>query len=119
MGALLEAVRRLRDVMILTAFVLSIFALVGMQLYSGQLLNKCVKNWTMVLGTNVSDEEWEAHVNDSCMYFLFFLFVFLLIFCFCYCCFKFNHEIKCVECVVKYIKKSSSVTVNERDIYSG
>ncbi|XP_041352774.1 sodium channel protein para-like isoform X1 [Gigantopelta aegis] len=64
-GALLEAVRRLRDVMILTAFVLSIFALVGMQLYSGQLLNKCVKNWTMVLGTNVTDEEFEAHVNDS------------------------------------------------------
>ena len=32
-GALMEAVRRLRDVMILTLFVLSIFALVGLQIY--------------------------------------------------------------------------------------
>lgn len=32
-GALMEAVRRLRDVMILTLFVLSIFALVGLQVY--------------------------------------------------------------------------------------
>jgi hypothetical protein len=41
-GALLEAVRRLRDVMILTVFMLSIFALVGMQLYMGTLRQKCV-----------------------------------------------------------------------------
>lgn len=40
-GALLEAVRRLRDVMILTVFMLSIFALVGMQLYMGTLRQKC------------------------------------------------------------------------------
>ena len=36
-GALMEAVRRLRDVMILTVFVLSIFALVGLQIYQGTL----------------------------------------------------------------------------------
>jgi len=41
-GALMEAVRRLRDVMILTVFVLSIFALVGLQLYQGSLRRKCV-----------------------------------------------------------------------------
>ena len=41
-GALMEAVRRLRDVMILTVFVLSIFALVGLQLYQGSLRQKCV-----------------------------------------------------------------------------
>ena len=41
-GALMEAVRRLRDVIILTLFVLSIFALVGLQIYQGTLLNKCV-----------------------------------------------------------------------------
>jgi len=38
----MEAVRRLRDVMILTVFVLSIFALVGLQLYQGSLRRKCV-----------------------------------------------------------------------------
>lgn len=38
----MEAVRRLRDVIILTLFVLSIFALVGLQIYQGTLLNKCV-----------------------------------------------------------------------------
>lgn len=43
-GALMEAVRRLRDVMILTVFVLSIFALVGLQIYQGTLQNKCIKN---------------------------------------------------------------------------
>jgi len=38
----LEAVRRLRDVAILSVFVLSIFALVGLQLYPGTLRRKCV-----------------------------------------------------------------------------
>ena len=46
----MEAVRRLRDVMILTVFVLSIFALVGLQLYQGSLRHKCVRQpdtrWT-------------------------------------------------------------------------
>lgn len=41
-GALLEAVRRLRDAIILSLFLLSIFALIGLQLYEGTLLTKCV-----------------------------------------------------------------------------
>jgi len=41
-GALLEAVRRLRDAIILTLFLLSIFALIGLQLYQSTLLSKCV-----------------------------------------------------------------------------
>ncbi|KAL8566099.1 hypothetical protein ACOMHN_051825 [Nucella lapillus] len=61
-GALLEAVRRLRDVMILTVFMLSIFALIGMQLYTGSLRQKCVRNWTEELGVNISDEEWHTFV---------------------------------------------------------
>ena len=62
MGALLEAVRRLRDVMILTVFMLSIFALIGMQLYTGALRQKCIRNWTETLGTNFTDEEWHDFV---------------------------------------------------------
>jgi len=57
-GALLEAVIRLRDVGILTSFMLSIFALIGMQLYSGRLRNKCVLKIGEHLGPNVTDEEW-------------------------------------------------------------
>jgi len=45
----MEAVRRLRDVIILTLFMLSIFALIGLQLYHGKLLRKCIRipdaNW--------------------------------------------------------------------------
>ncbi|XP_076442684.1 sodium channel protein para-like [Babylonia areolata] len=63
-GALLEAVRRLRDVMILTVFMLSIFALIGMQLYTGSLRQKCVRNWTEILGDNVTDKEWREFVWD-------------------------------------------------------
>lgn len=64
-GALLEAVIRLRDVGILTSFVLSIFALVGMQLYSGRLRNKCVE---LMDTNNATDEEWFAWVNESSKY---------------------------------------------------
>ena len=39
----MEAVRRLRDVMILSLFVLSIFALIGLQLYQGRLMRKCIE----------------------------------------------------------------------------
>ncbi|XP_055878721.1 sodium channel protein type 4 subunit alpha B-like isoform X2 [Biomphalaria glabrata] len=64
-GALLEAVRRLRDVMILTIFVLSIFALVGMQLYSGSLRQKCVRNPFAVFGENVTHEQYFEFTNDT------------------------------------------------------
>ncbi|XP_052827737.1 sodium channel protein para isoform X6 [Octopus bimaculoides] len=62
-GALLEAVRRLRDVMILTCFMLSIFALIGMQLYQGTLRSKCIKN--IVDNENITDEEWMEHVLNK------------------------------------------------------
>ncbi|XP_055071354.2 sodium channel, voltage-gated, type I-like, alpha isoform X4 [Misgurnus anguillicaudatus] len=42
-GALIQAVKKLSDVMILTLFCLSVFALVGLQLFMGSLRHKCVK----------------------------------------------------------------------------
>ena len=60
-GALLEAVIRLRDVGILTSFVLSIFALVGMQLYMGALRNKCV----LLMDDNLTDIEWKNFTDDT------------------------------------------------------
>jgi len=62
----MEAVRRLRDVMILTVFVLSIFALVGLQIYQGTLKNKCVLKPDALLFLNASEEKiFEYQLNDS------------------------------------------------------
>ncbi|KAM5151937.1 sodium channel protein type 2 subunit alpha-like isoform 2-T2 [Mantella aurantiaca] len=42
-GALIQSVKKLSDVMILTVFCLSVFALIGLQLFMGHLRNKCVR----------------------------------------------------------------------------
>ena len=42
MGALLQSVKKLSDVMILTVFCLSVFALIGLQLFMGHLKQKCI-----------------------------------------------------------------------------
>uniref|UniRef100_A0A8C5FIA9 Sodium channel protein n=1 Tax=Gadus morhua TaxID=8049 RepID=A0A8C5FIA9_GADMO len=41
-GALLQSVKKLSDVMILTVFCLSVFALIGLQLFMGHLKQKCI-----------------------------------------------------------------------------
>ncbi|OWK02576.1 hypothetical protein Celaphus_00010259, partial [Cervus elaphus hippelaphus] len=57
-GALIHSVKKLADVTILTVFCLSVFALVGLQLFKGNLKNKCVKNCTAVNDTaNYSSHE--------------------------------------------------------------
>ncbi|XP_013387533.1 sodium channel protein type 4 subunit alpha B isoform X2 [Lingula anatina] len=61
-GALLEAVVRLRDVIILSTFVLTIFALVGLQVYMGKLRHKCILSGP----DDMNDTEWyEWHINES------------------------------------------------------
>jgi len=61
----MEAVRRLRDVIILTLFVLSIFALIGLQIYQGTLKQKCiVKLDPLVLG-NITAAEFKAHQENE------------------------------------------------------
>lgn len=77
-GALMEAVRRLRDVMILTVFVLSIFALVGLQIYQGVLKYKCVKDLPWEL-TNDTDEEKKIYYNNQCKLHLHFIISTLLL----------------------------------------
>ena len=42
-GALIQSVNKLSDVMILTVFCLSVFALIGLQLFMGNLRQKCVR----------------------------------------------------------------------------
>uniref|UniRef100_A0A669CES1 Sodium channel protein n=1 Tax=Oreochromis niloticus TaxID=8128 RepID=A0A669CES1_ORENI len=42
-AALFQSVKKLADVMILTVFCLSVFALIGLQLFMGNLKNKCIR----------------------------------------------------------------------------
>ena len=75
MGAVIESVKNLKDVIILTMFSLSVFALVGLQIYMGVLSQKCIKrfdNTTTVLDengvnitvpVNLSDAQWFAWHN--------------------------------------------------------
>ncbi|XP_077686765.1 sodium channel protein type 2 subunit alpha-like isoform X12 [Eretmochelys imbricata] len=42
-GALIQSVKKLSDVMILTVFCLSVFALIGLQLFMGNLRHKCLQ----------------------------------------------------------------------------
>ena len=42
---MIESVKNLRDVIILTVFSLSVFALLGLQIYMGVLTQKCIRNF--------------------------------------------------------------------------
>ncbi|XP_070832078.1 sodium channel, voltage-gated, type I-like, alpha [Chaetodon trifascialis] len=52
-GALFQSVKKLADVMILTVFCLSVFALIGLQLFMGHLRQKCV--WMPVHDNSTSN----------------------------------------------------------------
>ncbi|XP_017893964.1 PREDICTED: sodium channel protein type 10 subunit alpha isoform X1 [Capra hircus] len=71
-GALIHSVKKLADVTILTVFCLSVFALVGLQLFKGNLKNRCVKNCTAVNETaNYSShekQEWNYCQRDPDYY---------------------------------------------------
>lgn len=65
MGAVIESVKNLRDVIILTVFSLSVFALLGLQIYMGVLTQKCIRkfdftkeNWTL--------DEMENFYHNAC-----------------------------------------------------
>ncbi|KAM9657450.1 sodium channel protein type 4 subunit alpha isoform 2-T2 [Morphnus guianensis] len=53
-GALIQSVKKLSDVMILTVFCLSVFALIGLQLFMGNLRQKCVR-WPPLNDTLLED----------------------------------------------------------------
>uniref|UniRef100_A0A669F7I6 Sodium channel protein n=1 Tax=Oreochromis niloticus TaxID=8128 RepID=A0A669F7I6_ORENI len=74
-GALIQSVKKLSDVMILTVFCLSVFALIGLQLFMGNLRNKCVIwpiNMTALYPPNGSRAfDWGEYImNTSNFYFL-------------------------------------------------
>uniref|UniRef100_A0A8B9IR65 Sodium channel protein n=1 Tax=Anser cygnoides TaxID=8845 RepID=A0A8B9IR65_ANSCY len=53
-GALIQSVKKLADVMILTVFCLSVFALIGLQLFMGNLRHKCVRDYTICFSNSVA-----------------------------------------------------------------
>ncbi|XP_069929151.1 sodium channel protein type 5 subunit alpha isoform X4 [Oryctolagus cuniculus] len=76
-GALIQSVKKLADVMVLTVFCLSVFALIGLQLFMGNLRHKCVRNFTALNDTNGSVEAdglvWNSlddYLNDPGNYLL-------------------------------------------------
>ncbi|XP_015676422.1 sodium channel protein type 8 subunit alpha isoform X2 [Protobothrops mucrosquamatus] len=67
-GALIQSVKKLSDVMILTVFCLSVFALIGLQLFMGNLRNKCVI-WPIDLNETYLENgtkgfNWEEYSNN-------------------------------------------------------
>ncbi|XP_078250797.1 LOW QUALITY PROTEIN: sodium channel protein type 2 subunit alpha [Pogona vitticeps] len=84
-GALIQSVKKLSDVMILTVFCLSVFALIGLQLFMGNLRHKCLIwppanftfeiNITSYFGSTVGENEtfinntgstfnWDEYIED-------------------------------------------------------
>ncbi|XP_044257372.1 sodium channel protein para-like isoform X3 [Tribolium madens] len=69
-GAVIESVKNLRDVIILTMFSLSVFALIGLQIYMGVLTQKCIKEFPLDGSWgNLTHESWERfNSNESNWY---------------------------------------------------
>ncbi|MCJ8741501.1 hypothetical protein PDJAM_G00071480 [Pangasius djambal] len=68
-GALIQSVKKLSDVMILTVFCLSVFALIGLQLFMGNLRHKCVIwpiNITEIYQANGSHTfDWDEYIMNE------------------------------------------------------
>ncbi|KAM9163518.1 sodium channel protein type 5 subunit alpha-like [Pangshura tecta] len=63
-NTLIQSIKKLADVMILTVFCLSVFALVGLQLFMGNLKMKCVRNNT-TFDQKLCDDVKISHVKES------------------------------------------------------
>lgn len=76
---MIESVKNLRDVIILTVFSLSVFALLGLQIYMGVLTQKCIRDFPEDLAAKYLNSSnpaefhkaWEAfNLNQSNWYWL-------------------------------------------------
>ncbi|CAG9133928.1 unnamed protein product [Plutella xylostella] len=63
-NALLHSFKQLAEVMTLTIFCLMVFALFALQVYMGELRNKCVKNVVIPPGENFTEELWTTWTRD-------------------------------------------------------
>jgi voltage-gated sodium channel type II alpha len=60
-GAVIDSVKNLKDVVVLTLFSLSVFSLLGLQIYMGLLTQKCILNGP----SNMNDTTWFEWNNNS------------------------------------------------------
>uniref|UniRef100_A0A665VDI1 Sodium channel protein n=1 Tax=Echeneis naucrates TaxID=173247 RepID=A0A665VDI1_ECHNA len=70
-GALFQSVKKLSDVMILTVFCLSVFALIGLQLFMGHLKQKCVR-WPLEAAEAALITNWTEYILNKSEYLVFF-----------------------------------------------
>ncbi|KAJ2948315.1 hypothetical protein O0L34_g7553 [Tuta absoluta] len=63
-NALLHSFKQLAEVMTLTIFCLMVFALFALQVYMGELRNKCVLNLNVPPGENFTEELWAQWIKD-------------------------------------------------------
>ncbi|XP_030624398.1 sodium channel, voltage gated, type VIII, alpha subunit a isoform X4 [Chanos chanos] len=73
-GALIQSVKKLSDVMILTVFCLSVFALIGLQLFMGNLRQKCVI-WpiditNLYLANGSRGFDWDEYINNETNFYI-------------------------------------------------
>ena len=74
-GAVIESVKNLRDVIILTMFSLSVFALMGLQIYMGVLTQKCIHKMSPEFYDedgglyNVTYGEWHGWFANECKFY--------------------------------------------------
>lgn len=68
-GALIQSVKKLSDVMILTVFCLSVFALIGLQLFMGNLRQKCVIWPINITDSYLSNKsqpfDWDEYITNE------------------------------------------------------
>ncbi|KAK8729296.1 hypothetical protein OTU49_008750 [Cherax quadricarinatus] len=67
-GAVIESVKNLRDVIILTVFSLSVFALLGLQIYMGVLTQKCVRKFDFTKENWTHEDYFNFNSNGSNWY---------------------------------------------------
>lgn len=64
-GALIQSVKKLGDVMVLTVFCLSVFALIGLQLFMGNLRQKCVLMPSDFSSNHTSSDGFNSSFYDN------------------------------------------------------
>ena len=67
-NTLIQSILRLRDVIIVTFFILTVFSLIGMQLYQGVLRGRCV---SLSNSSYTNRTEYSQFINDSGEYLIF------------------------------------------------
>lgn len=67
-GALIQSVKKMVDVMVLTVFALAVFALIGLQLFMGNLRHKCVR-WPILTNESVFEVFHATSAFNGTIYF--------------------------------------------------